>query len=201
MESELVQTELRGPVCILTLHRRDKRKAFDPELTDALNHALDQFEDDPAQWVAEIKKFSQDSKVFTMFSRDDYQQILRENNDRLPPGIYVTYPQAYFTNGAFEAIPKSWKAKEREEKFRKIMQADGWPVFSVDGKFTVEYDSANPPNAENHLHTGIGQTQNGFTCIYKPSLSTLSKDKFKMVILDEAHERGLHTDILFTLVK
>jgi len=142
---------------------------------------------DPAQWVAEIKKFSQDSKVFTMFSRDDYQQILRENNDRLPPGIYVTYPQAYFTNGAFEAIPKSWKAKEREEKFRKIMQADGWPVFSVDGKFTVEYDSANPPNAENHLHTGIGQTQNGFTCIYKPSLSTLSKDKFKMVILDEAH--------------
>jgi len=52
MEPELVQTELRGPVCIITLHRRDKRNAFDPELTDALNQALDQFEDDPAQWVA-----------------------------------------------------------------------------------------------------------------------------------------------------
>ena len=52
MESELVRTELDGHVCIITLHRRDKRNAFDLQLTTALNEALDRFEDDPELWVA-----------------------------------------------------------------------------------------------------------------------------------------------------
>ena len=43
MESELVRTELDGHVCIITLHRRDKRNAFDLQLTTALNEALDRF--------------------------------------------------------------------------------------------------------------------------------------------------------------
>ena len=52
MDSELVRTEVDGPVCIITLHRRDKRNAFDLQLTTALNDALDRFEDDPKLWVA-----------------------------------------------------------------------------------------------------------------------------------------------------
>jgi len=52
MESELVRTEIQGHISIISLHRQDKRNAFDIALTNALNEALDMFEDDPDQWVA-----------------------------------------------------------------------------------------------------------------------------------------------------
>ena len=52
MESQLVESQTRGHITIITLHRRDKRNAFDPNLTFALDQALDSFEDDPDQWVA-----------------------------------------------------------------------------------------------------------------------------------------------------
>ena len=52
MESELVRTEIQGHISIISLHRQDKRNAFDIALTNALNEALDTFEDEPQQWVA-----------------------------------------------------------------------------------------------------------------------------------------------------
>jgi len=52
MESGLVRTEIQDHVSVISLHRQDKRNAFDLALTTALNEALDQFEDDADQWVA-----------------------------------------------------------------------------------------------------------------------------------------------------
>ena len=52
MENDLVDTTTKGHITGITLRRRDKRNAFDPPLTFALNQALDSFEDDPDQWVA-----------------------------------------------------------------------------------------------------------------------------------------------------
>lgn len=52
MENDLVDTTTKGHITVITLRRRDKRNAFDPTLTFALNQALDSFEDDPDQWVA-----------------------------------------------------------------------------------------------------------------------------------------------------
>ena len=52
VESQLVESQTRGHITIITLHRRDKRNAFDPNLPFALDPALDSFEDDPDQWVA-----------------------------------------------------------------------------------------------------------------------------------------------------
>ena len=52
MLDELVRVEKKGPITIISLHRREKRNAFDAALTDALSGALDEFEDDPDQWVA-----------------------------------------------------------------------------------------------------------------------------------------------------
>ena len=52
MPDELVQVEKKGPITIIILPRREKRNAFDAALTDALSGALDEFEDDPDQWVA-----------------------------------------------------------------------------------------------------------------------------------------------------
>ena len=52
MTKELVESRREGHITIFTLHRHDKRNAFDSNLTFALDEALNSFEDDPEQWVA-----------------------------------------------------------------------------------------------------------------------------------------------------
>lgn len=49
---ELVAVERRGRVTVITLQRHEKRNAFDPDLSHALDAAINDFEDDPEQWVA-----------------------------------------------------------------------------------------------------------------------------------------------------
>ena len=80
---------------------------------DASGHST---KHDPTQWVAEINKFSPDTKVYTLFSVDEYKALLRPNGT-LPHGMYISYPNAFCTNGAFEKIPKVWAASKREELF------------------------------------------------------------------------------------
>jgi enoyl-CoA hydratase len=48
----LVDVERNGRVTTITLQRHEKRNAFDPALSRALSVAIDDFEDDPEQWVA-----------------------------------------------------------------------------------------------------------------------------------------------------
>jgi hypothetical protein len=141
---------------------------------DASGHSV---KHDPAQWVAEINKFSPDTKVYTLFTLDDYKSLLRPNGT-LPPGMYITYPNAFCTTKAFEKIPKAWAANKREQKFRERLR---------DLDFDAPYDKEKPPSTENQWHRGVGQTRNGFTCIVKPSLCTLSKHQFDMALIDEAH--------------
>ena len=50
--SSLVDVERRGPITVITMLRHAKRNAFDPELSHALDEAINDFEDDPDQWVA-----------------------------------------------------------------------------------------------------------------------------------------------------
>lgn len=47
----LVALERRGRVAVIRLQRVRKRNAFDPELTAALDRAMNEFEDDPELWV------------------------------------------------------------------------------------------------------------------------------------------------------
>ncbi|MFT7645830.1 MAG: enoyl-CoA hydratase [Candidatus Poriferisodalaceae bacterium] len=49
---DLVAVEKQGRVTVLILQREAKRNAFDPALSRALSSALDEYEDDPEQWVA-----------------------------------------------------------------------------------------------------------------------------------------------------
>lgn len=51
-DRELVAVEQRGRVTVITLQRHEKRNAFDPHLSRALDEAINKFEDDPEQWVA-----------------------------------------------------------------------------------------------------------------------------------------------------
>lgn len=46
-----VETERRGRVLIVSLHREDKRNAIDRELADGVEAALNTLEDDPDLWV------------------------------------------------------------------------------------------------------------------------------------------------------
>ena len=49
---ELVSVERRDRITIITMLRHNKRNAFDPDLSHALDDAINTFEDDPEQWVA-----------------------------------------------------------------------------------------------------------------------------------------------------
>lgn len=129
---------------------------------------------DPAQWIEEFAKFNPDRKIFPLFSLKDYHGILERHGGRLPPGVYISYPQAYFTGGgSFEGVPSAWSRGDYEEKFRK--------------RFGYRWEATDPPQLNEYISTGIGETRNGITCIYKPSLATLTRSHFDMMIVDEAH--------------
>lgn len=126
-----------------------------------------------SQWVQEIRRFAPGEPVFQLFSLSDYRAILHANGGEFPAGIYITYPQAYWQNGAFEHIPDSWKPKE-EEKFRKHMR--------------IPFPEETP--VEDYMHLGLGTANNGIRCVATPSLGTTmaaEQPEWDMVIVDEAH--------------
>lgn len=103
--------------------------------------------DNAAQWVKEIRRFAPGEPVFELFNQEDYKNILKRNNDTLPYGIYITYPQALFQNNAMENIPDSWK----HEKLCKELGIKTGPykvkmklkaVRSDDPPFPVELPSS-----------------------------------------------------------
>ena len=149
-------------------------------------------EDNPAQWVSEINKFSPDTKIYELFCLSDYMSLVRKDGS-IPVGMYITYPNAFLINGAFESIPKSWATREREEKFRARLR---------DMKFDAPFDKDKPPSTDEQWHRGLGTNRNGISCIVKPSLCTLSKDHFDMAMIDEAHiMQNLDSQVTSTLIK
>lgn len=133
----------------------------------------DEYDYDPAQWVAEFQQFSPDRDVYPLFSMDDYHSVMNQYG-RLPPGVYITYPDAFFKGGgAFEHIPQSWPRGDVEERFRR--------------RFDYVWEEGDPPGRDEYISDGIGETRNGISCVYSPSLATTIGHMFDMVILDEAH--------------
>ena len=131
-----------------------------------------------SQWVQEIQKFAASEPVFQLFNEADLEAILNANGGKLPAGIYITYPQAYFSNGAFEFIPQAWDdEEEHEEKFCKRL---GLP-------FDEDRDSSE------WFCRGVGthDKETGIRCVAHPSLATKIACRFgepwDMVILDEGH--------------
>ena len=131
-----------------------------------------------SQWVQEIQRFASSEPVFQLFSEEDLEAILRANGNKLPNGIYITYPQAYFSNGAFEFIPQAWEDEEEHEE--KFCKRTGLP-----------YDEDRTP--ENQFCRGIGahDKDTGIRCVASPSLATKIACRFgepwDLVILDEGH--------------
>lgn len=146
--------------------------------------------EEAAQWLKEFEQFDPDSNVFKLFTRKDYDRILKKHHGVLPTGVYVTYDHAFFKTGAIEDIPRSWnddrRDNDQETCFRKLMKIPvaeycpgiGHPVSGTNGRVVWQCDGYSG---------GIGQTRNGIKCIAKPSLATDIGSVWNMMILDEAH--------------
>lgn len=130
-----------------------------------------------SQWVQEIRRFAPGEPVFQLFNLEDYRAIIHANptpKNELPPGIYITYPQAYWQNHAFECLPTTWKDVE-EVKFCKKMGLPFDEERAVEDCYSLGVGSSNPA---------------GIRCIANPSLATIvatEQGEWGMIIIDEAH--------------
>jgi SNF2 family DNA or RNA helicase len=127
-----------------------------------------------SQWVSEIAKFVPYLQVWELFSEADYLRIKSQNGGELPPGVYITYYQAMFLNGARESAPQNWD----DAKLNKLLSREEWgPIAKL------------PSMAEDERYwcDSIGKEVNGIRCILHPCLATKVGHLFDMVMLDEAH--------------
>jgi predicted RNA methylase len=140
-----------------------------------------------SQWLKELNKFAPYLQVFEIFSHEDYQNLLNLNNGKLPYGVYVTYFEAFFSNGAKERAPQSWD----DEKLNKYLKAKGLAELELDNG----YD-------KHHYCDTVGKEVQGVRCIIEPCLSTLIGHHFDCVLVDESHKaKGLDSTLTQMLIR
>ena len=59
-----------------------------------------------SQWKQEIQRFAPGTPVFTITDREDFLKII-EQHGKLPTGIYISYYESMFKNGAIESITRT----------------------------------------------------------------------------------------------
>lgn len=123
-----------------------------------------------SQWIQELNRFAPFLQVWEIFSYADFERILSLNGGELPPGVYVSYYQAMFQNGAKERCPQSWD----DEKLNKYGLSKGL------GQLELMDDKL-------HWCDSVGKEVSGIRCILEPCLATMIGHQFDMVMLDEAH--------------
>jgi len=126
-----------------------------------------------AQWITEINKFAPYMQIWELFSLDDYHRICAMNRGKLPPGVYVTYYQAFFRNRAQETTPPGWNDERLEKELNTLAATNvTLPKVLTHKRFWCD---------------GIGRETEGIRCIISPCLATLIAHNFDMVLLDECH--------------
>jgi superfamily II DNA or RNA helicase len=144
-----------------------------------------------SQWITELGKFAPYLQVWELFSYSDYERILALNNGQLPPGVYVSYYQAMFSNGGRETAASSWD----DVKLNKILTAIPETRRPVVGLEENEFDKC-------YWTRTIGREENGIRCIIQPCLATMIGHHFDMIMLDEAHVcTNLETNITQMLIR
>jgi hypothetical protein len=174
-----------GALTLVALKNPRRTLIIAPQGTMRSSGDKDSDEDDaeysPSQWVQEIERFAPTEPVFQLFGKNDYYNILAANGGELPPGIYISYPQAMFHNDSFEHLPDSWGSEEWKD------QSSDYQI--AEKKFCTKFDLPYSANRlqENCYSAGIGKRHGGIRCIGKASLSSLIGEVWDMVIVDEAH--------------
>lgn len=128
------------------------------------------------QWISELNRFAPYLQVWEIFSHEDYKRICSINGGKLPPGVYITYYEAMFQNGAIETAPQSWN----DERLNKYAKQNG--LGELD-----KYIGDDEVENKRHWCDSVGHEEDGIRCIIQPCLSTLIGHEFDCVILDEAH--------------
>lgn len=123
---------------------------------------------DVAQWEEEIVRFAPFLKVHRIFERKDLISLLNKNGGKLPGGVFITYPDAFLTNGSDELEDSSEEAELK---------------FCDRNKLSKAYHNMGVT----HYSTNNGVERGSIRCVAKPSMLTLVGHQFDMVILDEAH--------------
>lgn len=62
-----------------------------------------------SQWRQELARFAPKVPVYELRNWEDYLAVVSKEDGTLPPGIYVTWYEAYFRNGSRLTIPDGWK--------------------------------------------------------------------------------------------
>lgn len=133
----------------------------------------------PSQWVAEIHKFAPFLRVFELFSMEDYYRITKQNNGKLPIGVYISYYEALTLNKSAESCPGSWDDKKLHHECCRLL--------GVSDKVDT-YDLPDPPDGDPaYWCKRVGQSREGIRCIMTPNMATLIGHHFDAVILDENH--------------
>jgi superfamily II DNA or RNA helicase len=125
-----------------------------------------------SQWITELHNFAPGLQVFELFSEDDYERILALNGGVLPHGVYVSYYEAMFSNGARETATDSFT----DDKLYRMLALPP----PTDGEGHVLKTSA--------LTASVGEERRGIRCIAKPCLATRIGHLFDFIALDEAHK-------------
>jgi predicted RNA methylase len=157
---------MKGPERALIIAPQGTMRSSEVEDDDG----EEQEEVSASQWIQEINRFAPFLQVWEIFSHSDYERILSLNGGELPPGVYVSYYQAMFQNGAKERCPSSWD----DEKLNKYGISKGLGPLEMQANKT-------------HWTDSVGKEVNGIRCILEPCLATLIGHHFDMVMLDEAH--------------
>ncbi|MEW6303779.1 MAG: SNF2-related protein [Verrucomicrobiota bacterium] len=129
-----------------------------------------------SQWIAELNRFAPYLQVFELFTPEDYQRICALNDGTLPPGVYVSYYQAMFQNGARETAAASWD----DARFARYMEQN----FGLKAEWLPP---ATDERNDREWTDTVGHEKNGIRCIIAPCLATRIGRHFDMVLLDEAH--------------
>lgn len=165
-----------GALTMVALKSPGRTLIIAPQGTMRSVGSEDEIDYEASQWVKEISRFAPTEPVFQIFTREEWRDVLHANGGELPPGIYITYPQAYFSNGSFEYLPDTWPDNKAEQKFCE--------------HYELKYDEQR--TREDCFSRNVGASnKHGVRCIAQASLATEISIKhgeaWDMVIMDEAH--------------
>jgi Hom_end-associated Hint/SNF2-related domain/LAGLIDADG-like domain len=144
-----------------------------------------------SQWVKELSKFAPYLQIFEIFSYDDYQRLCAMNNGQLPAGVYLTYYEAFFSNGAKEKAPATWD----DDKLNK---------YAVANKLRALPPAQDTLGASDKHYwcDSIGKEVDGVRCVLEPCLATRIGHLFDCVMADEAHRcKGMDAIVTQMLIR
>jgi len=125
---------------------------------------------DASQWFSEIKQFAPHFPVHEIQTHEDYYKLVSRPGGKLPEGIFITYPDAFFKN-----------------KSKEFRAAKGDSVQDFCEKYELHFD----PNTTPDYFEGLGLNKSsGIYTVVSPSIATLIGDQWDMVLADEAHLYG-----------